>query len=73
MYAEEVDLRAVEYLVAHAQLDRDTGNEGNELARLLGAHTHMPLLLPAGCFQGPTRMVSAISSRAGMQHAPVQE
>jgi len=61
--AQEVDLGAHDVVFAHAQAAGDGGDEGDELARLRGAHADVVLAFPAGRHHGPSE-TSLFSTRA---------
>lgn len=53
VHADEVDLSGIEDLLAYAQLDRDGGDEGDELAGLRCPDPDRPLAFPAWACEVP--------------------
>lgn len=61
--AKEVDLCHLELLVAHSDLRWHTANGSNQLLRLGGADTNVPLLFPAWRHQSPVSVSMRLANK----------
>lgn len=72
MNAEEVDFRALDDIVANADISGDGGDEGYELAGGSDTDANMPFLLPSRGLKGPNTVSGSLSIIVRIR-LPVQE